>query len=95
MQPLGDRLHEYWERYGVCFQTQTRDGRAYAYDYLSGQLRMEAGRNYTNIARQTGNSEQNMQHFMTNSPWSVQGMDEQMAGEIGSTGDLRSGGVVS
>lgn len=94
VQQLGDRLHEYWERYGVCFKTQTRDGSEYAYDYLSGQLRMEAGRNYTNIARQTGNSEQNMQHFMTNSPWRVQGIYEQIAGEIGSTVDLSSGGVL-
>jgi SRSO17 transposase len=91
---LGDRLHEYWERYRSCFKTQTRDGSAYAYDYLSGQLRMEAGRNYANIARQTGNSEQNMQHFMTNSPWTAQGVYRQIAREIRSTADLCAGGVL-
>jgi SRSO17 transposase len=94
VQQLADRLHAYWERYCDCFKTRTRDVSEYAYDYLSGQLRMEAGRNYANIARQTGNSEQNMQHFMTNSPWQGQGIYEQIAGEIGSTADLSSGGVL-
>lgn len=91
---LGDRLQAYWERYRPCFKTQTRDGSAYAYAYLSGQLRMDTGRNYANIARQTGNSEQNMQHFMTNSPWQAQEVYQQITGEIMATPELRPGGVL-
>lgn len=91
---LGDRLQAYWERYRPCFKTQTRDGSAYAYAYLSGQLRMPTGRNYANIARQTGHSEQNMQHFMTNSPWQAQSVYRQLAGEIMATPALRTGGVL-
>ena len=91
---LGDRLYAYWERYRSCFKTQTRDGSEYAYAYLSGQLRMETGRNYANIARQTGKSEQNMQHFMTNSPWSAQRVYQQLAREIMSLPALHGGGVL-
>jgi SRSO17 transposase len=94
VQQLEERLREYWTRYRTCFKTQTRDGSKYAYDYLSGQLRMEAGRNYANIARQTGNSEQNMQHFMTNSPWRCEGIYRQIAEEIQASATLRRGGVL-
>ena len=31
---------------------------------------MEGERNFANIGRQTDVTEQNMQHFMSNSPWS-------------------------
>ncbi len=91
---LGNRLREYWNRYRACFKTKTRDGGEYAYDYLSGQLRMEAGRNYANIARRTGNSEQNMQHFMTNSPWKGEGIYRQIAEDIQATPALSRGGVL-
>ncbi len=37
---------------------------------MSGLLRMEAKRNMANIGRKTNISPQNMQHFMSNSPWS-------------------------
>jgi SRSO17 transposase len=91
---LGDRLRAYWTRYRTCFKTRTRDGSEYAYDYLSGQLRLEAGRNYANIARQAGTSEQNMQHFMTNSPWSCAGIYRQIAKDIQATSALSRGGVL-
>jgi SRSO17 transposase len=55
---------------------------------------MEGDRNYANIARQTGNSEQNMQHFMTNSPWNVQRIYQQLAGELCSSAELSSGGAL-
>ena len=37
---------------------------------MSGLLRMDAKRNMANIGRQTKVAPQNMQHFMSNSPWS-------------------------
>ena len=72
IEGLGDRLYEHWERYAECFETTTRDTSHYALDFLSGLLRMENERNFTNIARTAGQSPQNIQHFMTNSPWSAQ-----------------------
>jgi SRSO17 transposase len=55
---------------------------------------MEARRNYANIARQTGKSEQNMQHFMTNSPWQGAKIYRQIAEEIQASAVLSSGGVL-
>jgi len=91
---LGDRLREYWNRYRAGFKTKTRDGSAYAYAYLRGQLRMATGRHFANIARQTGNSEQNMHHFMTNSPWRGEGIYRQIAEDIQAPPMLRRGGVL-
>ncbi len=64
----GQRLYDFWERYGECFQSSTRDTSHYALDYLSGLLRMTIERNFSNIGRTAGQSPQNVQHFMTNSP---------------------------
>jgi SRSO17 transposase len=51
-------------------QTQTHDTSEYGLRYLSGLLRLEAKRNMANIGRQTAVEPQNMQHFMSHSPWS-------------------------
>ena len=42
----------------------------YAYHYLSGLLRLESKRNYTKIGLAAGVAGENIQHFMSNSPWS-------------------------
>lgn len=94
VEQLGKTLYDFWTRYRGNFTTQTRDSSQYAYAYLSAQLRMEAGRNYTNIARKTGHSGQNIQHFMSNSPWKVRSVYEQVVQEILSTPDLQNGGVL-
>jgi SRSO17 transposase len=91
---LPGHLYRFWQRYAECFKTKTRDTGVYAYHYLSGLLRMEGKRNYANIARAAGVTVENMQHFMSNSPWSAQGAMEQVQQEIKSTPDLRRGGVV-
>ena len=51
-------------------RTQTRDTSEYGLDYLSGLLCMETKRNMANIGRKTETSGQNLQHFISNSPWS-------------------------
>ena len=51
-------------------RTATRDTSAYGLHYLSGLLRMEAKRDITHIALATGVAEQNMQQFISDSPWS-------------------------
>ncbi len=50
-------------------RTCTRDTSQYGLDYISGLLRMKTKRNINNIARTTGVPEQNMQQFMSDSPW--------------------------
>ena len=68
--------------YGRFTRTQTRDTSEYGYHYLSGLLRMETERTIANIGRQAGISEQNMQHYISESPWSGPTMIKQVASEI-------------
>lgn len=70
IEGLGERLGEFWAGFGGFTTTQTRDTSEYGYHYLSGVLRMEAERNIANISRVAGVPEQNMHHYISESPWS-------------------------
>ena len=52
-------------------KTQTHNKSQYGLEYVSGLLRLESKRNITNISRKTEVNSQNMQHFISNSPWSA------------------------
>jgi len=91
---LGERLYQYWERFADCFTTQTRDTSHYALDYLSGLLRMKTERHFTGIARTSGQAPQNLQHFMSHSPWSAQAVLEQVREEVATTPAFARGGVL-
>lgn len=82
---LGQRLYRLWERFRDCFKTQTRDTSKNALVYLTGQLLMDAKRNYANIARRVNGPDddgQNLQHFMSESPWNHQNVFDQIQEEI-------------
>lgn len=79
---LGLRLQAFWERFADCFTTATRDTSEYALDVLSGLLRMTSERNFTNLARTAGAEKQNMQHFMSHSPWEAQEVLQEIRREI-------------
>jgi SRSO17 transposase len=79
---LGHRLRAFWERFREDFKTQTRDGSAYAYHYLSGLLRMDTQRHFAGIGREVGISGQNLQHFMSESPWSGQAVCRRVQEEL-------------
>ncbi|MBI3951463.1 MAG: IS701 family transposase [Acidobacteria bacterium] len=91
---LAERLYEFWDRYSECFQTSTRDVSDHALDYLSGILRMTTERNFSNIGRACGQSPQNVQHFMSNSPWDTQEVLAQVREEISQTQAFATGGVL-
>jgi SRSO17 transposase len=55
---------------------------------------MEGRRKFTNIGRQVGMPGQNVQHFVTNSPWSAAGVLRQVRQEIDARPDLQRGGVL-
>jgi SRSO17 transposase len=93
-QSLPDRLRSFWARYTESFKTKTRDTSEYAYHYLSALLRLESKRNYTNIGRTAGISGENIQHFMSNSPWSKQTSLEQVREELKATPGMERGGVL-
>jgi SRSO17 transposase len=94
---LGDRLKDCQARYQGCFKTKTRDSAEHAWTYLRGLLEMKTGRNFANIARRVTDPEedgQNLQQFMSDSPWEAQAVIEKVQEEIASTAGLQQGGVL-
>lgn len=94
---LGNRLRQTWSRFRACFKTKTRDGSEHAWTYLRGLVGMNSKRNYANIARRVNDPEddgQNVQQFMTDSPWSAQAVIQQVQKEIRTTPELSQGGVL-
>jgi SRSO17 transposase len=93
-QELPQRLYGFWQRYAACFKTRTRNTSESAYHYLSGLLRLETDRNYTNIGRATGVAAENVQHFMSNSPWPARASLDQVVQEIKTTPGLERGSML-
>jgi len=94
---LGNRLQRFWERFRGCFKTKTRDSAEHAWSYLRGLLLMKTKRNFANIDRRVTNPEgdgQNLQQFMSDSPWAAQPPIQQVQQEIASTPGLEQGGVL-
>src|SRR5215510_2445183 len=92
---LGDHLLQFWQRFRDCFTTRTRDTSTHAYDYLRAQLTMDTERNFANMDRTlNGGDGQALQHFMSNSPWSGQGVFSQIRAEITATPALAHGSTL-
>lgn len=93
-EQLGGRLRQFYERYRPYFRTTTRDTSAYGLQYLSGLLRMETQRTMANIGRKTAVPEQNMQHFISNSPWSSEGLITAVQDRIKAHPEFQTGAVL-
>ena len=94
---LADRLWQVWMRFRDCFKTKTRDPSAYAWVYLRGLLTMDTDRTFANIARRVidpRDDGQNLQQFMSDSPWSAQAVVRQVQTEMAATPTLSTGGVL-
>ena len=94
IEKLGEGLRTIWERFRPCFKTQTRDGSEYAWFYLRGLLTMDTERNYANIARRVidpTDDGQNLQQFMSDSPWSGSEVFKQIQTEIKERRELQDG----
>jgi SRSO17 transposase len=74
--------------------TKTRDTSEYGYQYVSGLLRMDEERNIANIGRHTGVPEQNMQHFISQSPWPGRALISGVQEEIAVRGELSEGAML-
>jgi SRSO17 transposase len=79
---LGERLSQFYGRFRGYTQTKTRDTSEYGLGYLSGLLRMETKRNLANVGRNTAMPGQNLQHFISNSPWSGPALIQAIQNEI-------------
>lgn len=97
IEDLANRLRRIWARFRHCFKTTTRDTSEYAFDYLHGILTMETKRNFANISRRVIDPDddgQNIQHFMSDSPWSALAVFDQIEEEISQRSEL-SGGMLT
>jgi len=91
---LADRLRRIWSRFQECFTTRTQDTSEYAFAYMRGLLTMDTGRNYANIARRViglQDDGQNLQHFISDSPWPGRSVLQHIQGEINHRDELAWG----
>lgn len=91
---LGERLREFCDKFSSSLRTQTHDKSKYGYLYVSGLIRIEAKRNMANIGRKTGVPEQNMQHFMSESPWPGRALIAEIQEDIKTHPEFQSGAIL-
>jgi len=97
VESLGKDLYDIWERFRDCFSTLTNNKGENALTYLQGILLMEKGRNYVNISRKVESPDsdgQNLQNFMSDSPWKGNAVFDQIQHEVKE--DMRlQGGILT
>lgn len=93
---MGANLRRFYRHFRSCFKTHTRDTSAYALRYWRGQLTMEDQRNFANIERrlEPGQDGQQLQQFMSDSPWSAAEVYERLQEDIRQDRRLQHGGVL-
>jgi SRSO17 transposase len=93
---LGAELRRFFKRFRSDLKTCTRDTSACALRYWRGQLTMEDQRNFANIERRVepGKDGQQLQQFMTDSPWSAAAVYDRLQGEIKADPRLQRGGMI-
>jgi SRSO17 transposase len=94
VRQLGQRLKRFYDRFSSCIRTKTRDTSEYGFHYVSGLLRMEANRTMANIGRKTDVSQQNMHHFMSNSPWAGPTLVTAVQDDIKQHPEFRAGAML-
>ncbi|MCQ3973780.1 MAG: IS701 family transposase [Anaerolineae bacterium] len=94
IEHLGERLSEFYQEFRPYLQTQTRDTSEYGLSYLSGLLRLETERTMANIGRKTGTGEQNLHHFMSNSPWSGSGLVTGIQAKVKGRAEFQTGAML-
>jgi SRSO17 transposase len=75
-------------------RTQTRDTSEYGLHYLSGLLRMDSQRTMANIGRTGGVAAQNLQQFISDSPWSAVRVISGVQAEISQRAEYQTGSVL-
>lgn len=90
---LPERLRKFHERFRRYMRTKTRDTSEYGFHYVSGLIRMEAKRNMANIGRKTDVPEQNMQQFISDSPWLGRELINALQTDIGFREEFSEGSV--
>lgn len=94
IEDLGEKLYKYWQKFSPYMQSQTRDTSIYGFQYISGLLRIESKKTINNIGQKTKVPTQNMQHFISNSPWSSQELLNALQRDISSQPRFQKGGML-
>ena len=94
IETLGERLDRFWQRFSQKTRTKTRDTSRYGLEYVSGLLRLETQRTMAQLGRIANIAEQNMHHFMSNSPWSGAGLINTVQDEISQCSEFQQGSVL-
>ena len=90
---LANEYRYFWERFRGGEKTSTRDTSKYAYNYLKANYVWKPIA-HTEISRETFMRSQNLQHFMSNSPWQVQPIYQQIQEDIKQIPALQTGGAL-
>jgi SRSO17 transposase len=91
---LGEELVSFHQEFAPLFKTTTRDVSEHAFTELKGSVLMDGKRTYTGVARKIVdplNDGQNLQHFMSDSPWESQRIFDAIQGQIGACPELQGG----
>ena len=94
IENLGKRLDHFWQRFSQKTRTKTRDTSRYGLEYLSGLIRLETHRTMAQLGRIANIAEQNMHHFMSNSPWSGAELINTVQEEISQCPEFQTGSVL-
>lgn len=87
----------YFQNYHKCFKTKTCNNYYLAKEYIMGLIVLKEKRNFANIAREMNGvdaTSDNLQHFMSNSPWSPYPAYDKIQQEIAADNDF-NGGILS
>lgn len=89
-------MRRFFRHFRSCFKTRTRDTTACALRYWRGQLTLEDQRNFANIERrlEPGRDGQQLQQFMSDSPWSAPLVYERIQDDIKEDARFQHGGVL-
>jgi len=94
VKDLGRDLYQVWQRYHDCLVTRRHDTSLYAFTYLKGLMLLPSHRNYANIARTVDDPDsdgQNLQNFMSDSPWQAQAVFDRLQADIRADPRLQGG----
>lgn len=95
IEETAEAFEEFHERYSEYFRTTTRDTGETAKKYMHGQYLLEGKVLPTTIPKMVdGCNNQNLQHFITESPWDEKGVIKQIQYDTSElTGDEKEGAL--
>ena len=91
---LSDKLLAFFQSYKLFFKLKTREVSRYAETELKGAILMNHNRTYTEVSRKIISpldDGQNLQHFMSDSPWETQPILDNIQHQIKETPQLQGG----